>query len=271
MSTYAIGDIHGCYQPLRCLLDKIAFDPARDTLWITGDLVNRGPASLEVLRFLFSIRESIVAVLGNHDLHLLSVAYADGRQGKHDNLNAILQADDRDELLDWLRRLKIMHHDSSLGYAMVHAGIPPQWTLDKALACAQELEEVLQSSHPQHFLAHMYGNQPDQWEENLSGMDRLRLITNYFTRMRFCRADGTLDLISKDSAVHAPEGFLPWFAHSHRKTVHDKILFGHWAALEGKTNTPGVYALDGGCVWGGQLIAMRLDDEQVFSCSCNKK
>lgn len=269
MSTYAIGDIQGCYQPFRRLLDQIQFDPAKDTLWIAGDLVNRGPQSLEVLRFLFSIRDSVIAVLGNHDLHLLGVAYANRKPGKQDTLTELLNAPDREVLLSWLRHLKIMHTDTALGYAMVHAGIPPQWTLNQAQLCAQELETVLRSDNFSIFLKDMYGNQPESWDDALTGNDRLRLITNYFTRMRFCRADGTLDLITKDSANEAPEGFIPWFAHPHRKTVNDHILFGHWAALEGKTNTPNVYALDTGCVWGGQLTAMRLEDKQFFFCDCD--
>lgn len=270
MSTYAIGDIQGCYKPLRCLLDQIHFDPTKDTLWIAGDLVNRGPGSLDVMRFLFSIRDSIIAVLGNHDLHLLGVAYANRKPGKQDTLADILHAPDREELLTWLRHLKIMHSDAKLGYAMTHAGIPPQWTLDQAAGYARELEAALRSENFSVFLKDMYGNQPECWDESLSGTDRLRIITNYFTRMRFCRADGTLDLITKDSANEAPEGFIPWFAHPHRKTLDDQILFGHWAALEGKTHTPNVYALDTGCVWGGQLTAMRLEDKQFFSCGCDE-
>jgi len=268
MSTYAIGDIQGCYQPLRCLLDKIEFNPQQDTLWIAGDLINRGPESLQALRYLYSIRHAVIAVLGNHDLHLLSRAFVNGRASKQDTLDDILHAPDRDELLDWLRHLNIIHVDQQLGFAMTHAGIPPQWTLQEAQTCAKELEHVLRSDNFKDFLSTMYGNQPDCWNDNLQGVDRLRLITNYFTRMRFCREDGTLELESKASATEAPDGFKPWFLHPHRKTRDTNIIFGHWAALEGKVNEPGIYALDTGCVWGGALTALRLEDKQLFQCSC---
>lgn len=268
MSTYAIGDIQGCYRPFRCLLDKIEFDPARDTLWIAGDLVNRGPDSLAVMRYLFNIRDSVVCVLGNHDLHLLSVATVGARAGKQDTLEALLAAPDRDILLHWLRHQKIMHHDPASGFTMVHAGIPPQWDIPQALTQARLLEEALRADNYRDYLQQMYGNEPACWHPSLTGADALRVITNYFTRMRFCRADGTLDLITKESAGAAPAGFLPWFAHPHRKTAGELIIFGHWAALEGKVDEPGIHALDTGCVWGGHLTAMRLEDRQRFSCDC---
>lgn len=271
MSTYAIGDIQGSYQPLLRLLERIQFDPAADRLWLAGDLVNRGPDSLAVLRFLYQIRHAVTLVLGNHDLHLLAVARGQRPGSARDTLDELLQADDCAVLLGWLRHGKLLHHDPELQFAMVHAGIPPQWNLTEACAHARELESVLQDADENlydQFLAHMYGNQPSTWQPPLTGYDRLRLITNYFTRMRFCTADGTLELETKTGATGAPPGFLPWFAHPHRKTRDDKIIFGHWAALQGRANTPNIYALDTGCAWGGSLTALRLEDEQLFSCDC---
>ncbi len=271
MSTYAIGDIQGSYRPLLRLLERIQFDPAADRLWLAGDLVNRGPDSLTVLRFLYQIRHAVTVVLGNHDLHLLAVARGQRPGSARDTLDELLQADDCAVLLDWLRHGKLLHHDPELQFVMVHAGIPPHWNLTEASAHARELESVLQDADESlydQFLAHMYGNQPSTWQPPLTGYDRLRLITNYFTRMRFCTADGTLELETKTGATGAPPGFLPWFAHPHRKTRDDKIIFGHWAALQGRANTPNIYALDTGCAWGGSLTALRLEDEQLFSCDC---
>jgi bis(5'-nucleosyl)-tetraphosphatase (symmetrical) len=273
MSTYAIGDIQGSYKPLMQLLERIKFDPSTDNLWLAGDLVNRGPDSLAVLRFFYQIRHAVTVVLGNHDLHLLAVARGHRRGSSRDTLHEVLQADDRDQLLDWLRHAKLLHHDPQLKFAMVHAGIPPQWSLREACLYAQELERVLHrdelgdDSYDQ-YLAQMYGNHPATWQAELAGYDRLRLITNYFTRMRFCTADGTIELETKTDAAGAPPGFLPWFAHPERKTRDDKIIFGHWAALQGQAQTPNIYALDTGCAWGGSLTALRLEDEQLFSCDC---
>jgi bis(5'-nucleosyl)-tetraphosphatase (symmetrical) len=285
VSTYAIGDIQGSYQPLLRLLEIVRFDPAVDKLWLAGDLINRGPDSLAVLRFLYSIRSCVTAVLGNHDLHLLAVARGHRKPSSRDTLDELLRADDRDLLLDWLRHCKIFHHDAELQFSMVHAGIPPQWTLVDACAFARELEIVLHGdtgkdktdltdlTNPNdknydEYLASMYGNQPAQWHTDLRGADRLRIITNYFTRMRFCTSDGQLELATKDDATSAPPGFAPWYSHPNRQTRNDKIIFGHWAALEGKANTKNIYALDTGCAWGGSLTALRLEDEQIFSCSC---
>lgn len=269
MATYAIGDIQGCYESLQCLLEKIAFNPELDKLWLVGDLINRGPDSLATLRFLYSIRYSVEFVLGNHDLHFLAVAYGVRKKGQSDTLDALLNASDRQQLIDWLIQGKLLHTDEKLGFTMVHAGIPPIWNLHQAQAHAREVEAVLQSRYCHDFLSTMYGNQPNRWKNKLIGLDRLRLITNYFTRMRFCSEDGELELETKESAASAPLGFAPWFSFSQRKTANDKVIFGHWAALEGKTNTHNVYALDTGCVWGGSLSALRLEDQQVFSCFCD--
>lgn len=268
MATYAIGDIQGCFESLQCLLEKIAFNPELDTLWLVGDLINRGPDSLATLRFLYSIRSSVEFVLGNHDLHFLAVAAGLRKKGQSDTLQSLLDAPDLPVLSAWLQQGKLLHSDPKLGFTMVHAGIPPMWSLPQAQAHAREVEAVLQSRYCAEFLSGMYGNQPNRWRNKLIGVERLRLITNYFTRMRFCTADGLLELETKESMAAAPLGFAPWFAHAERKTQGEKIIFGHWAALEGRANTPNIYALDTGCVWGGALTALRLEDEQLFSCFC---
>lgn len=269
MSTYAIGDIQGCLEPLKRLLEQVNFDPAADHLWIAGDLINRGPSSCETLEFLYRLRRRTTVVLGNHDLHLLAVARGHRAPNSKDTLEDILGHDEHPEWMDWLRHCPLLHHDVSLGYVMTHAGIPPPWSLDRAKAHAREVEAVLQSRQVDDFLAHMYGNEPRVWKHKLYGMDRLRLITNYFTRMRFCTADGELDLSSKGGLGTHPAGFAPWFAHPGRKCREHRILFGHWAALEGRVDVPNVFALDTGCVWGGTLTAIRLEDQQRFECDCS--
>jgi len=269
MSTYAIGDLQGCLEPLQRLLDEVRFDPARDRLWLAGDLVNRGPDSLECLRFVHSMRESLEVVLGNHDLHLLAVARGHRKANPKDTLAPIIEASDRDVLLDWLRRQPLMHYDAYLDYVMVHAGIPPKWDLERARAHAREVEAVLQSDQLDDFLAQMYGNEPGRWKHKLYGSARLRVITNYFTRMRFCTADGELDLESKGGLETQKPGFAPWYAHAQHRCRNHRIVFGHWAALEGKAGASNVYPLDTGCVWGGSLTALRLEDQQVFRCACS--
>lgn len=268
MATYAIGDIQGCLEPFQCLLKKIAFDPARDKLWLAGDLINRGPDTLATLRYLYKLRESLTIVLGNHDLHFIAVYYGLRKQNKNDTLEQLLIAPDRADLVYWLRQQKLVHHDPVLGYTMVHAGIPPQWDLQQAIERATEVELALRSDNPDRFLTGMYGNAPAIWNDQLVGVDRLRVITNYFTRMRFCNAAGELELQTKESADAAPAGFAPWFTFFNRKMKNEKIIFGHWAALEGKANIANVFALDTGCVWGGTLTAMRLEDGVRFSCKC---
>lgn len=268
MSTYAIGDIQGCLEPLKRLLGKVNFDPSIDRLWIAGDLVNRGPSSQETLSFLYALRDRLTVVLGNHDLHLLAVARGHRAPNNKDTLEDILGHDQHPEWMEWLRTMPLLHHDATLGYTMTHAGIPPQWSLERAQAHAHEVEAVLQSNQLDQFLAQMYGNEPRSWKNKLYGIDRLRLITNYFTRMRFCTAEGELDLDNKGGLDEQPPGFAPWFAHPEHKCRQEKIIFGHWAALEGAASAPNVFALDTGCVWGGQLTALRLEDEQRFSCEC---
>lgn len=268
MATYAIGDVQGCLEPLQCLLKKINFNPAFDKLWLAGDVINRGPDSLATLRFLYKMRDSITLVLGNHDLHFIAVYYGLRKAGKNDTLEQLLIAPDRADLVYWLRHQKLVHYDATLNFTMVHAGIPPQWSLDNALARSREIERVLQSDSPEFLLENMYGNIPARWSDDLQGADRLRVITNYFTRMRFCSAEGEVELQTKESADAAPIGFAPWFSLSGRKMCNDKIIFGHWAALEGRANTKNIYALDTGCVWGRELTALRLEDEVFFSCNC---
>ena len=270
MATYAVGDLQGCLEPLQCLLEQVAFDPARDRLWLVGDLVNRGPQSLETLRYLYSIRDSLVCVLGNHDLHLLAAWRNIERLKKSDTLREILEAPDREELLQWLRQQKLMHYDETRHVALVHAGIAPQWSLKKALKCAAEVEEALRDDNLfEPFLDGMYGNDPAKWDSDLKGVTRLRVITNYFTRMRFCTSEGKLDLKSKEGLDTAPAGYAPWFSHKERKTRDLKIIFGHWAALEGHSNQPGIFALDSGCVWGGAMTLMNVDSGVRLTCDCD--
>ncbi len=268
MSTYAVGDLQGCLEPLKRLLDQVNFDSAADRLWIAGDIVNRGPASLETLRFLYDMRASVTAVLGNHDLHFLAVAFGHKRKSSFDTLEELLHAEDCSEMITWLRQCPLVHRDAEAGFTMVHAGIPPIWAMEQAEAHAREVEAVLQSNQLDDFLTNMYGNEPSCWKNKLIGVDRLRMITNYFTRMRFCTSDGELDWETKGVAEEHPPGFAPWFAHPKHKCRQHKIVFGHWAALEGKAEAPNVFALDTGCVWGGSLTALRLEDERMFRCQC---
>ncbi|MBX8590475.1 symmetrical bis(5'-nucleosyl)-tetraphosphatase [Pseudomonas cichorii] len=270
MAVYAVGDLQGCLEPLKCLLGDARFDPAKDQLWLVGDLVNRGPQSLETLRFLYSIRESVVCVLGNHDLHLLAASRNIERLKKSDTLREIIEAPDGNDLLDWVRRQKLMHYDEQRNIAMTHAGIPPQWSLKKALKYASEVEQALQDDNLyEPFLDGMYGNEPVKWDNDLQGVTRLRVITNYFTRMRFCTREGKLDLKSKEGIETALPGYEPWFKHPNRKTRDLKIIFGHWAALEGNCDEPGVYALDSGCVWGGAMTLMNVDTLERHRCDCD--
>jgi len=265
MATYAIGDIQGCYDELRQLLDSIAFDPSRDRLWLVGDLVNRGPQSPQVLRYLRGLGESAVVVLGNHDLHLLVVAAGVRRPHRGDTLDALLAAPDRDDLLDWLRRQRLMH--AGEGYAMVHAGLLPQWDIAQALALAREAETALQGPDCGEFLERMYGNTPAQWHDGLEGYDRLRLIVNAMTRRRLCTSEGGMEFTHKTGLKHMPAGYLPWFDVPARASRDTPVLFGHWAAL-GLLVREDVLGLDSGCVWGRRLTALRLEDRRVFQCGC---
>lgn len=262
MATYAIGDVQGCFEPLQRLLASIQFQPEHDCLWFAGDLVNRGPQSLEVLRFIKNLPHKKV-VLGNHDLHLLAVHYGGHSLKKHDTVQDILAAPDCDELLTWLRQQPLVVTSDDQQWCMSHAGVPPCWTVQQALARSQEVERCLKGEQATAFLSLMYGNYPDRFAESLTGMDRLRVIVNYLTRMRFVGVDNELDLLSKEGVGTAPVGFTPWFSLP-RNSTPTKLLFGHWAALEGVTDQPDIIALDTGCVWGGKLSALRLDDESLF-------
>lgn len=263
MAVYAIGDVQGCYDALRRLLDRLGYDDSRDRLWFAGDLVNRGPQSLQVLRFVKSLSDS-VAVLGNHDLHLLAVASGQAPVRKRDTLEEILAAPDRDELLDWLRRRPLLHYDPSLGCAMVHAGLLPQWSIEQARVLADEIEELVARSDRSALFTHMYGDTPDHWDERLSGWARARLIINAFTRLRYCDRDGRLDLRPKMAPGSQPDHLMPWFAVPARRSTGVRIVFGHWSTL-GLWRGEGVIGLDSGCVWGGLLTAVRLDGEPEFA------
>ncbi len=268
MSIYAVGDIQGCFSSLECLLEQADFDPNSDTLWVAGDLVNRGPQSLQTLRFIYGLGDSAQIVLGNHDLHLLAIGLGYHSPRKKDTFSDILQAPDCEQLLDWLCQQPLIYRNATLPYIMVHAGIPPIWNAEQAFSFANEVETVLRSRDKGLFLQAMYGNAPDCWDFNLQGPDRWRLITNYLTRMRFCSQQGKLELVTKESADTAPEGFSPWFQFPHQLKPNETVLFGHWAALEGKTHHSQFIALDTGCVWGRQLSMLRLDDQQWFRCQC---
>lgn len=256
MAVYAIGDVQGCFDELQSLLELIDFKPGLDQLWFAGDLVNRGPKSLEVLRFIRSL--NAVSVLGNHDLHLLACAHIPGQRKRKDTLTHILDAPDAAQLLDWLRHQPLLHHDTTLGYTLVHAGLPPQWDLETASACSAEVEQVLRGDGYVEFLNAMYGNKPDVWTPALTGWERLRFITNCFTRLRYCDSGGRLALEEKGPPDSQPKHLKPWFEWNSRKSRNMNILFGHWSTL-GAYDAPGIHALDTGCLWGGQLTALRLD------------
>lgn len=259
MAVYAIGDVQGCYDPLVALIDALDFDESRDTLWFTGDLVNRGPKSLKTLRFVRSLGDAAVTVLGNHDLHLLALANQEVRHGKRfATLEKILDAPDREELLDWLRHRPLAHYDKALGTLLVHAGTYPTWTIKKTLARAEEVESVLRSSNFAALLGKMYGNKPTLWSGKLRGYARLRFIINCLTRMRMLDAGMHLNLAYSGSPFRARKGLKPWYAFENPAWAGNRIVFGHWSALS-LILLPDLYALDTGCVWGRQLTAVRID------------
>jgi len=269
VNDYAIGDVQGCYDSLQRLLTLIDFDEKQDRLWFVGDLVNRGPESLAVLRFIRQLPIKPHVTLGNHDLHLLSHLFSfSGRRHQDDTLEAILNAPDRDELGHWLRRQSILIHDEQLHVVMCHAGILPSFNLQQAKRCALELEMTLSGDHYQAFLIDMYGNEPSEWCDRLTGIARLRFICNAFTRMRFCDARGRLILTDKGPIGSADPGLYPWFAAPNRQDIEEDIVFGHWAALGGKCPHPRIHAIDTGCLWGGSLTALRLQDKRRFAVGC---
>jgi bis(5'-nucleosyl)-tetraphosphatase (symmetrical) len=265
MATYAIGDVQGCFAELTQLLERVRFDAATDRLWLVGDLVNRGPQSLEVLRFVRGLGERAVAVLGNHDLHLIARARGHAEARRDDTLQGVLEAPDCDALIDWLRGRPLLHDEG--GFVLVHAGLLPQWTRAKAAALAREVEAALRAPGYDRFVAAMYGGKPDRWDDRLAGIDRLRVIVNAMTRLRFCTPDGVMDFQAKGEAGAAPPGHLPWFDVPGRRNADAVIVCGHWSAL-GVRLRPDLLALDSGCVWGGALSAVRLEDRMLFQVPC---
>ena len=268
MAVYAIGDIQGCYDELQSLLELIHFNPLHDQLWFAGDLVNRGPKSLETLRFIKDLGDRAACVLGNHDLHLIATAYGHPLDNDDHTLDAILCAPDRDELIDWLRQQPLLHHDDTLGYTMIHAGLPPQWDLALAQQCAHEVETMLRGDNITDFIEHMYGNKPRRWSDDLSSWKRLRFIVNCLTRLRFCDDQGRLKLKYKGSPGSQPPEYHPWFEMPERKSRGLNIVFGHWSTL-GKRSDAGIFPLDTACLWGGELTALRIDTApQWFRLPC---
>ena len=266
MATYAIGDIQGCFHSFQSLLKKIQFNPVSDKLCLVGDLINRGAGSLEVLRWMFEHQSSIVTVLGNHDLHTLVVAEGFVSAHRSDTIQALLDAPDVEELLTWLRHQSLLHFEHD--HLIVHAGLLPQWTATQAQSLAGEVHRALRADNYREFLKHMYGNQPAQWDDALTGWDRLRVITNAMTRLRICSQTGEMEFKFKGELVNRPDGYAPWFEISGRASADTPIIFGHWSAL-GLHIANNVYALDTGCLWGGNLTALRLEDKTVFQVPCH--
>jgi bis(5'-nucleosyl)-tetraphosphatase (symmetrical) len=259
MALYLIGDVQGCDEPLGRLLDKIDFSPSRDRIVLLGDLVNRGPDSAAVLRRVQGYGAAARSLLGNHDLHLLAVARGARKAGKRDTLSDLLAASDSEAMLEWLRHQHMALHESIGGgdLLLVHAGVLPQWNVGDVLACASEVEAVLRGPALGEFLHGMYGNEPAQWHDSLAGADRLRVIVNALTRMRFCSASGVMEFEAKDDASSAPPGFMPWFDVPGRRTAQATVAFGHWSTL-GWLSRPDIISTDTGCVWGGGLSAARI-------------
>ena len=265
MATYLIGDIHGCFNELTALLEQIDFSAEKDTLWLTGDLVARGPDSLAVLRYVRSLGESVRLVLGNHDLHLLAIYAGVSRNKPKDKLTPLLEAEDADSLINWLRRQPLLQVDEEKKLVMAHAGITPQWTLETAQQCAHDAESLLASDSYPLFLDAMYGDLPNNWSPNLTGLARLRFITNALTRMRYCFPNGQLDMYAKEPPDSVAAPLKPWFAIPGKLPEAYSVAFGHWASLEGKGTPPGIYALDTGCCWGGVMTCLRWEDKAWFT------
>jgi bis(5'-nucleosyl)-tetraphosphatase (symmetrical) len=269
MSTYVIGDLQGCYSALRRLLDRVQFVPEDDQLWFCGDLVNRGPESLQCLQFIQSLGDSAVSVLGNHDLHLLALYHSGRKLKENDSLYPLLMSDDCDSLMHWLQQMPLLHHDNKNQWVMSHAGVHPDWSLQTALKLAGEVEVILQGSECKNFLSAMYGDMPDLWSESLEGMSRMRCITNIFTRMRFFHDDGRLDFEAKLGLdEHKGQGLSAWFDQPLHLDPDIRIVFGHWSTLP--TGQYGrAFALDAGCVWGGRMVALKINpDIEWFEVDC---
>jgi len=267
MANFLIGDVQGCDAALGRLLEKTGFSPSRDTLYLLGDLVNRGPASAAVLRRLMKFGDAARCLLGNHDLSLLAIAHGLRAPHRNDTLDSILRSPDREALLEWLRHRSMALH--AHGLLMVHGGVLPQWDLAQTIALAREVEGVLRGPSMVDFLAQMYGNQPDRWSDSLQGADRLRVIVNALTRLRFCTPEGAMDLKSSGGLDQAPAGYLPWFDVPGRRSADVRIAFGHWSTL-GYLNRGDIVSLDTGCVWGGCLSALRLGDEALIQVQCEQ-
>ncbi len=272
MATYVIGDVQGCYDELQLLLAQINFNPNSDKLWFAGDLVNRGPKSLEVLRFVKELGDRAITVLGNHDLHLIATwRQSNQHPNLNDSLSAIFEADDCDELLHWLCQQPLMHRDEKLGYSLVHAGLPPQWSIEEALGYASEVEQVLRGEQMDVFLRHMYGNKPNKWHCELRGWKRLRFIVNSFTRLRYCTEKGKLKFKYKGAPGSQNTKQLPWFQIKNRRSQAERIIFGHWSTL-GLYQQDKIYSIDSGCLWGGALTALEIDHDfaKVHQIQCSQ-
>jgi len=270
MPTYAIGDIQGCFVEFQKLLEKIQFSETTDRLWIAGDLVNRGPQSLETLRFMKSLGPKHQIVLGNHDIHLLAVSEGIRPSRKEDTFDAILKAPDRDEIIDWLRKQPLFVHDPVLKFSMVHAGLPPSWSLAEALTYADTANVQLSGDESKSVLAAVYQFAKNKWDDSLTGINRIALIISILTRIRYCDIDGHCDWFETSPIGQQPPHLIPWFHHPYRKTKGEKIIFGHWATLLGVTHEPNTFAIDTGCCWGHELTAFRLEDEQRFMQAAEK-
>lgn len=266
MAIYAIGDIQGCFDELLRLLDTIAFNEHTDQLWFAGDLVNRGPKSLETLRFVKSLGAAAITVLGNHDMHLLAASCAEKSANKKDSLSQVLDAPDRIDLIDWLRHRPLFHFNND--FCLVHAGLPPQWDFKTTQKMALIAEETLRSANYRLFLKQMYGDKPNIWSTNLKGIGKRRFIINCFTRMRYCDANGRLDFSNNGPLGSQPKNLMPWFDVPNRKNADMRIIFGHWSSL-GYYEGSNCYAIDTGCLWGGQLTALKLTESvERFSIDC---
>ncbi|OOF40674.1 bis(5'-nucleosyl)-tetraphosphatase (symmetrical) [Rodentibacter mrazii] len=270
MATYFIGDLHGCYDELQLLLEKVAFEPTQDKLYLVGDLVARGDKSLECLRFVKSLGNAAQTVLGNHDLHLISTALGIKKVKSKDRLTALFQSSDFDELIDWLRHQPLLIHNEKQHFVMCHAGISPDWDLVTAKTCAKEVESVLRQGNICYLLENMYAEQPDRWSPDLQGIERLRYIINVFTRMRFCYWDHRLDFACKSPLKEAPPELTPWFNLNNPIYQDIPIIFGHWASLVDEPTPNGIYALDTGCVWNNRMTMLRWEDKQCFTQSAVK-
>lgn len=265
MTDYAVGDIQGCLKPLQRVLSMVGFEPGKDTLWIAGDLINRGPKSLETLRLIYRLRDSVRMVLGNHDLHLIAMHYGNRKHSDKDTVKDILNAPDVAQLLGYLVEQPLIQHDKTLGYTMTHAGIPAIWSTSKARKLADEVSHVLHVPKLRSkYLETMYGNHPDHWKASYEGTERWRVITNYLTRMRFINKKGTLDLEHRLGPESPPKGMKPWYEYHPEKPRKTRLLFGHWAALDGLFDHPDVIGLDTGCVWGGKLSIMNLQSSEYY-------